>query len=197
MFSIELLLLLGGLPESDEVVVLSFFVFSHFENDGIQLLPHPADRPVLFGPIRALAKVVWVRKNFLRLFESECLFSGLLLTARSSAHQGTVSFEDVFLRCVGKEPLHQSVLVFNGRRRWTGYIPSGPQWHCRSASQPVLRVELRGALLCFQYQLFQLLLGPCSFRIHARRCLSSLHSALSVSMSDFRFACWSVLYTLQ
>jgi len=36
--------------------------------------------------------------------------------------KGTVSFEDVFLPCVGKEPLHQSVLVSNGRRRRTGYI---------------------------------------------------------------------------
>jgi hypothetical protein len=66
--------LLGGLPESDEVVVLSFFVLSRFENDGVQLLPHPADRPVLFEPIRTLVKVVWVRKNFLRLFESDASF---------------------------------------------------------------------------------------------------------------------------
>src|ERR1039458_3583099 len=36
--------------------------------------------------------------------------------------KGTVSFEDVFLPCVGKEPLHQSVFFFNGRRQWTGYI---------------------------------------------------------------------------
>jgi hypothetical protein len=57
VFSIELLLLPAGLPESDEVVVLSFFVLSHFENDGIQLLLHPADRPVLFGQLRALVKV--------------------------------------------------------------------------------------------------------------------------------------------
>ncbi len=36
--------------------------------------------------------------------------------------KGAVLFEDVFLPCVGKEPLHQSVLVFNGRRRWTADI---------------------------------------------------------------------------
>lgn len=36
--------------------------------------------------------------------------------------KGTVSFEDVFLPCIGKEPLHQSVFVFNGRRLWTAYI---------------------------------------------------------------------------
>jgi hypothetical protein len=33
-----------------------------------------------------------------------------------------VLFEDVFLPCVGKEPLRQSVLVFNGRRLWTADI---------------------------------------------------------------------------
>src|ERR1700719_627566 len=49
VFSIKLLLLLGGLPERHEVVVLSVFVLPHFENDSVQLLPHPADRPVLFG----------------------------------------------------------------------------------------------------------------------------------------------------
>ncbi len=31
-------------------------------------------------------------------------------------------FEDVFLPCIGKEPLHQSVLVSNGRRLWTAGI---------------------------------------------------------------------------
>jgi hypothetical protein len=48
VFSIELLLLLGGLPESDEVVALSFFVLSHFENNGIQLLPHPAEHSTAY-----------------------------------------------------------------------------------------------------------------------------------------------------
>src|ERR1700737_2806146 len=74
VFSIKLLLLLGCLPESHKVVVLSFFVLPHFENDGVQLLPHPADRPVLFAKIRALIKVVWVRKDLLRLFESDTSF---------------------------------------------------------------------------------------------------------------------------
>src|ERR1017187_5909975 len=74
VFSIKLLLLLCGLPESDEVVILSFFVFPHFENDGVQLLSHPADRPVLFGKIRALVEVVWVREDLLHLFESDAPF---------------------------------------------------------------------------------------------------------------------------
>src|ERR1700730_1878422 len=74
VFFIKLVLLLGGLPGRYEVVVLSFFVLPHFENDGVQLLPHPADRPVLFGQIRALVKVVWVREDLLRLFESDASF---------------------------------------------------------------------------------------------------------------------------
>jgi|ERR1035438_651377 hypothetical protein len=36
--------------------------------------------------------------------------------------KGTVSFEDVFLPCIGKEPLHQSVLVANGYRQRTADI---------------------------------------------------------------------------
>ena len=51
--------------------MFSFLVFSHLENDGVQLLPHPADRPVLLGPIGALVEIVWVRKDLLRLFESD------------------------------------------------------------------------------------------------------------------------------
>jgi hypothetical protein len=39
VFSIKLSLLLGGLPEGHKVVVLSLFVLTHFENDGVQLLP--------------------------------------------------------------------------------------------------------------------------------------------------------------
>jgi hypothetical protein len=90
VFCIKLLLLLGSPPERDEVVVLFFFVLPHFENDGVQLLPHPADCPVLFRQIRTLVKVVRVRENFPHLFESHA-FSGLLLTARSSAHRSETS----------------------------------------------------------------------------------------------------------
>jgi hypothetical protein len=36
--------------------------------------------------------------------------------------KGAMLFEDVFLPCIGKEPLHQSVLVSNGRRLWTADI---------------------------------------------------------------------------
>jgi hypothetical protein len=41
---------------------------------------------------------------------------------RLTDEKGTGLFEDVFLPCIGKEPLRQSVLVFNGRRQWTGDI---------------------------------------------------------------------------
>jgi len=36
--------------------------------------------------------------------------------------KGTGLFEDVYLPCMGKEPLRQSVLVIDGRRQWRGYI---------------------------------------------------------------------------
>src|ERR1700677_4878062 len=74
VFFIKLLLLLGGLPESHKVVVFSLFVLSHFKNDGIQLFLHPTDCPILLGQMRALVKIVWVRENLLRLFESDTSF---------------------------------------------------------------------------------------------------------------------------
>jgi hypothetical protein len=75
VFFIKFVLLLGGHPQSDEVVIFAFFVLSHFNNDGVQVLSHPTDCPVLLGPIRALVKVVRMRKDFLRLFEADALFS--------------------------------------------------------------------------------------------------------------------------
>ena len=36
--------------------------------------------------------------------------------------KGTGLFEDVFLPCIGKEPLHQSAFVVNGSRQWGGGI---------------------------------------------------------------------------
>src|SRR5271157_2184772 len=71
---IKFLLLLGGFPESHEVVIVSFLVLPDLKNNGVQLLSHPADRPVLLGPIRALVKVVWVRENLLHLFEPDTSF---------------------------------------------------------------------------------------------------------------------------
>jgi len=45
-------LLLGGFAESDEVVIFAFLVLSHLKNDGVQVLSHPTDCPVLLGPER-------------------------------------------------------------------------------------------------------------------------------------------------
>jgi len=36
--------------------------------------------------------------------------------------KGTGLFEDVYIPCIGKEPLRQSALVSDGRRQWGGYI---------------------------------------------------------------------------
>src|SRR3981189_3371064 len=38
---IKLLLLFGGFPEGHEVVMFSFLVLPHLENDRVQLLSHP------------------------------------------------------------------------------------------------------------------------------------------------------------
>ena len=74
VFFIKLLLLPGGFPKRHELVTFSFLVFPHLKNDGVQVLSHPADRPVLLGPTRALVEVVRVRKYFLYLFESDTFF---------------------------------------------------------------------------------------------------------------------------
>jgi hypothetical protein len=58
VFFIKFVLLPGGFPESDEMVIFSFLVLPHLKNDGVQVLSHPTDRSVLFGPIRALVEVV-------------------------------------------------------------------------------------------------------------------------------------------
>src|SRR5208282_2266909 len=71
VFFIKLALLLGGFPESYEVVIFAFLVLPHLKNDGVQVLSHPTDRPVLLRPIGALVKVIWVRKDFLRFLEPD------------------------------------------------------------------------------------------------------------------------------
>src|SRR5208282_6892938 len=71
VFFIKLALLLGGFPESYEVVIFAFLVLPHLKNDGVQVLSHPTACPTLLGPIRALVEVVGVRKDLLRLFEPD------------------------------------------------------------------------------------------------------------------------------
>jgi hypothetical protein len=41
---------------------------------------------------------------------------------RLTDETGAGLFEDVYLPCIGKEPLHQSVFWFDGRRQWGGHI---------------------------------------------------------------------------
>ena len=56
------------------MVKFAFFVLPHFENDGVQVLSYPTDRAVLFGQIRALIEIVWVREDLLHLFKSDPSF---------------------------------------------------------------------------------------------------------------------------
>jgi len=48
-------------------------VFTHLQDEGIQLVSDPSDRPILFTPIRTLVKVIRVREDFLRLLEPNFL----------------------------------------------------------------------------------------------------------------------------
>ncbi len=50
--------------------MFSFFVFPHLKNDGVKLLTHPPDCPVLLGPIQSLVEVM-VYKDLLHLLESD------------------------------------------------------------------------------------------------------------------------------
>jgi len=57
-----------------------------FENDGVQLITHPTDRPVLLRQVQALIKVIRVKK-ILALLRIRCRFSGLLASAHFSAYR--------------------------------------------------------------------------------------------------------------
>src|SRR6202162_2881932 len=87
VFCIKFLLLLGGLPERHQAVVLSLFVFPHFEYHGVQIPADPADRPVLFRQVRALVKGSTGARTSPAPLRIRRLFSGLLLSARSYAHR--------------------------------------------------------------------------------------------------------------
>ncbi|MGA9352423.1 MAG: hypothetical protein WBV46_01950 [Terriglobales bacterium] len=67
--------------------------------------------------------------------------------------QGTGSFEDVFLPCIGNEPLHQSILVFD--TRWTGHT-----W---------TRSPNKGINVPVVYLKYGLVLLPQSFYAEAKR----------------------------
>jgi hypothetical protein len=55
--------------------------------------------------------------------------------------KGIGLFEDVYLPCIGSEPLPQRVLVENGRRRWGGYIWN--QSPVKGIKVPVIYVDER------------------------------------------------------
>jgi hypothetical protein len=74
VFFIKFVLLLSGFPESHEMVIFPFLVLPHLKNDGVQVLSHPTDCPILLGPIRALVEVVWMRKDFPGFFETDASF---------------------------------------------------------------------------------------------------------------------------
>ncbi len=56
------------------MVILSLAVFPNLEDNAVEVFAHPANGPVLFRSIRTLVEVVWMRKYFLRLFESDSTF---------------------------------------------------------------------------------------------------------------------------
>jgi len=53
------------------MVVFAFPVLPYFEDNAVEAFLHPANRPVLFRSIRALVKVMGVRKDFLHLFKAD------------------------------------------------------------------------------------------------------------------------------
>jgi hypothetical protein len=71
---IKLPLLLRGLPESHEVVVLALLVFVYLEDERVQTVSDPANGAILFGTIRALVEIVRMGKQYLRFLEANASF---------------------------------------------------------------------------------------------------------------------------
>src|SRR6267378_4321683 len=67
MLLIKLLLLGCRFPKCHEMIVFAVFVFPYFKNESVQLLSHPANRPILLWHVGALVKVVGLLKDLLRL----------------------------------------------------------------------------------------------------------------------------------
>src|SRR6266478_4913208 len=70
VFFIKLSLLLGCLPQRDQVVVFAVGVLSDFENDRVESTAHPPDGPVLFRHIQTRVEIVRMRPNLLNLLET-------------------------------------------------------------------------------------------------------------------------------
>src|SRR6267142_2716874 len=68
---IKLLLLGCCFPKCHEMIVFAVFVFPYFKNERVQLLSHPANRPILLWHVGALVKVVGLLKDLLHLDPDE------------------------------------------------------------------------------------------------------------------------------
>ena len=84
-------LLLGCLPQRDQVVVFAVGVFWDFENDRVESTAHPSDGPVLFRHIQTRVEIVRMRPYLLNLermlrngpLGSEAGFRDILLKTQS------------------------------------------------------------------------------------------------------------------
>jgi hypothetical protein len=53
------------------MIGFAVFVFPYFKNESVQLLSHPANRPILLWHVGALVKVVRLIKDLLRLLKAD------------------------------------------------------------------------------------------------------------------------------
>jgi hypothetical protein len=74
MLLIKLLLLGCRFPKCHEMIVFAVFVFPYFKNESVQLLSHPANRPILLWHVGALVKVIRLLKDLLRLLKADPAF---------------------------------------------------------------------------------------------------------------------------
>lgn len=54
--------------------MLAVFLFPYFKNESVQLLSHPANRPILLWHVGALVKLVGLLKDLLRLLKADPAF---------------------------------------------------------------------------------------------------------------------------
>ena len=64
------MLLSGSFPQSHQMVVFAFAVFSYLKNQGVQTLSHPPDGSALNRDIGALVKIVRAGKDLLRFLKT-------------------------------------------------------------------------------------------------------------------------------
>jgi hypothetical protein len=56
------------------MMVFAVFVLPYFKDESVQLLSHPANRPILLWHVGALVKVVGMLKELLRLLKANPAF---------------------------------------------------------------------------------------------------------------------------